>query len=286
MVAPAQSVSDRVRRFYAANSPHFLDDEAEIRSGAAEMSIHRHVLDPQSGAYSPHVVNEGIFEFLRPRLPVDRVPRVLDAGCGWGGTLFYLAERMALNGVGMTLCPIQRDRAAMIAQHQGRESLDFIEGDFCAGVPGDPYDAIIAVESIAHTTNYARSLALLAAHLAPGGALVVVDDFLSGSAPPDPALLALFQAGWIVEAVETVEGVNAALALDGLALHPVTDYSPRVFRRPPETCTALLDGITPEALTATADDRARARLGGVALEQLYNRGEMRYLMASLSRGGA
>ncbi len=269
----------RVRDFYAANSPSFLADEADIRSGAADLSIHRALRDEATGAYSPDVVNADILAFLRDRLSGIARPRILDAGCGWGGTLRHLADSMPMSGVGVTLCPVQAETA-----RRAVAGADIVirEGDFCAAPPDGPFDAIVAVESLAHTADYAASLRLLAGRLAPGGVLVAVDDFLAEDAPRGDPLLALFRAGWITGAVDALGPIRAALG-PALSIKVVTDYTPRVFRRDPETCASLLAGVTPDTLAAEPDDRERCRLGGVALEQLYNAGRMRYLMAAVTR---
>jgi len=276
------SVAHRVRRFYETNSRAFLENRNDFDSGAADLSIHRQILDPGTGKYSTGIINEEIAALLRDHFGENGKPRILDAGCGWGGTLFALERELSITGTGVTLCPLQAQRAMSIAAQQ-ESAIRFIEGDFRAEIVGGPFDCIIAIESIAHTASFAETISKLATHLTDDGIMLVVDDFLAEGVKQSDPNVRLFKDGWIVEAVDTFDTIKAELRQrSGLSIDVTQDFSDRVFRRDITDCFNLIGGLDPDELVLEEDDRKRCDIGGVALEVLYHKGQSRYLMCAVT----
>jgi cyclopropane fatty-acyl-phospholipid synthase-like methyltransferase len=105
---------------------------------------------------------------------------VIDAGCGLGGTVFYLRSRLGGRYDGITLSPSQRDRAERAARRLGvADSCRFhvfsFDDDLGAIAP-DGADLIVAIESLAHSPDVSRTIANLTRALRPGGRLAVVED--------------------------------------------------------------------------------------------------------------
>ena len=76
-------------------------------SGYDSMTVHRLMDDPVTGHNGPFVLHNLMLEGLK--LPEN--PRVLDAGCGYGGTAFDLIGKIGGTWLGRTISPIQIDRA-------------------------------------------------------------------------------------------------------------------------------------------------------------------------------
>ena len=73
--------------------------------------------------------------------------RVLDIGCGWGGTVDFLAtERQAASAVGITLSPAQHQQAAKI-ETPGVEAhlTSYLEYS-----PDEPFDAVVSIGMFEH----------------------------------------------------------------------------------------------------------------------------------------
>jgi ubiquinone/menaquinone biosynthesis C-methylase UbiE len=111
--------------------------------------------------------------------------RVLDVGCGFGGTLALLGarlQRMMLTGVNID--PRQLAICQGITPQQA-STLDLVAADACAlPFPAASFDHVFCVEAMFHFASRATFLAEAARVLRPGGGLTVCDIMLH---PPDAA---------------------------------------------------------------------------------------------------
>lgn len=119
----------------------------------------------------------------------DRL-RLLDVGCGFGGTIASLNEH--LDGAvltGLNLDPRQLAFAARAVQPRPGNKTAWVHGDACAlPFADESFDRIFAVECVVHFSRR-RFLAEAARVLVPGGRLVI-SDFV-----PDRRLLEVRDAG-------------------------------------------------------------------------------------------
>ena len=194
-----------------------------------------------------------------------------------GGTMLDLAARSSAAFTGLTLSEAQADigrRAIARAGLGGRVEILVRNYD---RPPERRFDAAIAVESLAHSPHPATSVSAIAARLAPGAWLAIVDDM------PDPAArgsrdLEAFQRGWQLPVLASAAELGTALESCGLALaadHDLTnDVRPRTLRRIAtlERVNRLLRTVAPPGGRRLLDSYH----GGLALERLYRHGRMRY----------
>lgn len=103
--------------------------------------------------------------------------RLLDTGCGFGGTLACLDEaRQPLDLLGLNIDPRQLARAAGLARPRPGNTIAFVAGDACALPFADAsFDRVMAVECVFHFPSRAAFLAEVRRVLRPGGALVLSD---------------------------------------------------------------------------------------------------------------
>lgn len=77
-------------------------------------------------------------------------PRVLDAGCGFGGTVFHWQRRIGGRYDGLTLSRVQLGVARREARRRGIEaSCRFHLQSYDAALERD-FDAVVAIESLIH----------------------------------------------------------------------------------------------------------------------------------------
>jgi SAM-dependent methyltransferase len=103
--------------------------------------------------------------------------RVLDAGCGFGGSLALLNERferMALTGLNIDARQLDRARRLVVARTGN--TVRFDEGDACAlPYPDESLDRILAVECIFHFPSREQFFREARRTLRPGGTFTLTD---------------------------------------------------------------------------------------------------------------
>lgn len=103
--------------------------------------------------------------------------RVLDVGCGFGGTLASVNRRLHdMHLVGLNVEERQLARAAQLVTPINDNQIEWVCADAC-DIPFEDqaFDVIMAVEAICHFPSRARFFAEAHRLLAPGGVLVVSD---------------------------------------------------------------------------------------------------------------
>ena len=217
---------DEVRQYYEQNTRRFLSRG----QGGAEGTIHRAVwaegVEDRKAAF--HYVHERIVQEVAS---LPRPLRMLDLGCGVGACLSYVGERVPLEGVGITLSPLQVDLAReRAAAEPGGASLTFLEGDFEDLPTLEPVHVATAIEAFVHGSDPNRFLAGVAEVLQPGGRLILCDDFLSERAARASATergwIEAFKEGWHVGNLETVATVDALAREHGLRRVSDQDLTP------------------------------------------------------------
>jgi SAM-dependent methyltransferase len=103
--------------------------------------------------------------------------RILDVGCGFGGTLAHLNERLSgceLVGLNIDARQIDRARRSVIAARGN--TVEFVVGDACAmPLGGRTFDVVLAVECIFHFPSRKQFFREVSKVLAPGGTLALSD---------------------------------------------------------------------------------------------------------------
>lgn len=102
--------------------------------------------------------------------------RVLDIGCGFGGTSVYLAKKYGARATGITISPVQvqmaKDAAAKAQVDASFLLMDAEEMRFA-----EPFDLLWSVESISHYHDPMKFFASAAKLLKPGGCFAITDWF-------------------------------------------------------------------------------------------------------------
>jgi SAM-dependent methyltransferase len=214
-------------------------------------------------------------------------PRVLDAGCGFGGTVFRWHERAGGSYDGLTVSRVQWKVACREARRRGLAgSCRFHLRGYDEPLAG-PYDAAVAIEALIYSPCLDRTVAHLAAALRPGGKLVLVEDVPRDEAAGDPALETVRER-WALGAVPTESTYARALAGNGLRMLHDEDLTDFVQARPAAALAAAERRYRrAHALLPLAGPRQvlAAYLGGIAFERLYRRGLLRYRLIVAERPG-
>jgi len=264
-----------VRDYYDANTRKFL-----LSGGGG--AIHRELWGP--GVTSTRAAVDHTHELVLGQLgPDDR--RVLDLGCGVGAAATYIARRRTVDVVGVSISPEQVRLAERYAARDpslaGRVSFEVADfTDLPAELTG--FDLAFAIESFVHAISAPAFFGEAARALAPGGALVVIDDVRTGD--DDPALED-FRAGWHAPSLVTVAEAEMLAADAGLALTASHDLSS--MQRLGRPRDRLLHAVVP--LLRRLQSRsvwAQSMVGGDALQQCYRAGLLEYRLLRFERDAA
>ncbi|MGH3699798.1 MAG: SAM-dependent methyltransferase [Pseudonocardiaceae bacterium] len=175
---------------------------------------------------------------LADRVQIQPGERVLDAGCGVGGSSLWLAAERGAEVVGITLAARQVMMARGYAAQRGlADRVRFEQADFTAtSFPDASFDIVWAVESMCHAPDKAAFYQEAARLLRPGGR-VVVADFVRVARPLDltgEQLVHEWLEGWAVPDIDTPSEHLAHLAAAGFAeprLDDVTVHTRPSLRR-------------------------------------------------------
>ncbi len=126
--------------------------------------------------------------------------RVLDAGCGVGGTSIFLAEKYGCRSVGINVCEkhvaqaIQHARQRKTTPLPKFETCDFTKTSFS----NESFDVILAIESVCHTPKKADFITEAFRLLKKGGRVVIADGFRTQKKVglEEKKLLQAYGEGW------------------------------------------------------------------------------------------
>ena len=252
----------------------------QYRDRFAGFTMHKTLAAPSGGGAAAGLsyVNDHLLDVALPNLGPGR--RVLDAGCGFGGTVFHWHRRAGGRYEGVTLSRVQCGVAQGEARRRGvAEDCRFHLRSYDAPLDGT-YDVIVAIESLIHAPDLCWTLKNLAGALRPEGMLLVLDDMaevgLDGARPREAALL---RAHWGCDPYPSAADYRDAIESSGLSLVAEEDLSPLMRPRPPNVLdeaerryTSLHHWLpAPPVRTVVS-----AYLGGIALERLHGTGDVCY----------
>lgn len=248
------------------------------RTGNAAQPVHRALRDPDGGEPSPLVLHR----LMLNGLTLPPAPRVLDAGCGYGASMLDMAPGLGGDWLGISLSEVQVRRGMEEVAARGLAGqVRLAVASYDAPITGE-FDWIFGIESLIHSPDPMATIGNLAQALAPGGALMVVDDMPEeGLSPQQSADVALFKRCWRCPVAPSRAGWLRAFAAAGLVLSHEADFTALTIPRPAAELAPMMAARARQARWKRLlglGYRSEADLGGMMLETLLSTGVIRYRM--------
>jgi cyclopropane fatty-acyl-phospholipid synthase-like methyltransferase len=144
--------------------------------------------------------------------------KVLDAGCGVGGSSQWLGVNIGCQVIGISLSQKQVNKANLISKNLGLDSkVNFEKRDFInTGFADNSFDVVWAIESVCHANNKSDFLKEAYRILKKGGRLIMADFFkkenLKGE---DASIIHKWATGWAVPDFSTMKDFQSKLQEEG-----------------------------------------------------------------------
>lgn len=164
--------------------------------------------------------------------------RILDAGCGVGGSAIWLARSFDVDVVGITPVQSQVQRAQRFAQQQGVDHrVRFEQRDYTdTGFADAGFHVVWAMESVCHALDKRRFFEEARRLVVPGGRLGIA-EYMRTRRPLPPAAEALLRSwlsGWAIPDIATRDEHHdwaREAGFDQIAVTDLTDNVKPSLRR-------------------------------------------------------
>jgi tocopherol O-methyltransferase len=197
---------------------------------------------------------------------------VLDVGCGHGGTLLHLAEKLGCVGTGITISPKQAKLAAENARRAGvDDKLTFVVHDAQDYFfPAEAFDLAWTMESTEHFSRKADVFGEIAKALRPGGQWLLA----AWTGSMEKARVRQVAKEFLCPELWTAEQYGATLESAGLKITACEDVTARVVHTW-EICQQHAQLASP--IVKLLPQAAREFVGGIeTILEAYRSGDLTY----------
>ncbi len=210
-----------IRHFYDVTSPLWRE----------LWGYHVHHGYWRTGKESRQVAQQMLTEELAARAGIRSGARILDVGCGMGGSSIYLARHFRAETLGITLSPVQASLAGAAAAKACVRSA-FLVADAETAHFSKPFDVVWSIEAVSHFREPENFFALASRSLKPAGTLALMDWFHAEQLAPAQAdaLINPIRGAMLVPSMTTLSAYIRFASLHGFEMLSVEDISSRVAK--------------------------------------------------------
>lgn len=196
---------------YYAESENAYKDSWDLNNSLA---IHYGYWDEKVSSFPESLLRMN--EVMMEAGQIKASDKVLDAGCGIGGSSIFLAERVGCPVTGISLSEKQIRKAKGLAVERKIESkVEFEVMNYCAtSFPDNNFDVVWGCESICYADDKEQFIKEAWRLLKPGGRLIIADGFVTDLKNNNHPTIRSWLDGWQVNYLDSSqrfqEFMNAA----------------------------------------------------------------------------
>jgi cyclopropane fatty-acyl-phospholipid synthase-like methyltransferase len=191
------------------------------------LSVHFGYSDETTHSHADSLLNMN--RVLADRAVIRQGERVFDAGCGVGGSSFWLAQQRGAEVVGVTPVANQVTQARRFAARRKlTRQVHFEQADYTnTFFPDASFDVVWALESVCHAQDKAAFYREAARLLRPGGRLVVAEYMRKARACGilGERLLHKWLDGWAIPDLDTPDEHLSSMSASGFTDIQIDDVT-------------------------------------------------------------
>ncbi|MEM9806673.1 MAG: methyltransferase domain-containing protein [Cyanobacteria bacterium P01_D01_bin.56] len=176
----SRPLADRIQRFY--------DESSQLWEQVWGEHMHHgyYGMNGQTAVESPQAAQRVLMEEILRWSHVGTPQSVLDVGCGIGGSTLYLASKYRATATGITLSPVQAERAKTRAKTAGLgDHVQFqVANALAMPFEDNSFDLVWSLESGEHMPDKEQFLGECCRVLKPGGRFIMATWCHRSPQPP------------------------------------------------------------------------------------------------------